>query len=47
MLAPSVTAKRKEYGLTPTCCAATRAIGAMRTAVAVLLINIVMSEVVK
>ena len=39
--------KNSNVGLTPTCWAATRAIGAMRTAVAVLLINIVMNEVVK
>ena len=44
-------ARTKRYGkhkrLTPICCAATRAIGAISTAVAVLLINIVISDVVK
>lgn len=46
MLAPSVTAKRNAYGLTPTCEAADMAMGAMSTAVAVLLINMVKSVVV-
>ena len=46
-LAPSVTAKRKGTGLTPICRALLIAIGARSTAVAVLLINIVINEVVK
>lgn len=47
MLAPSVTAKRKGYGLNPVSVAEAKAIGAISTAVAVLLINIVRSDVVK
>ena len=47
MLAPRVTAKRKGRGLTPTSMAALMAIGAISTAVAVLLMNIVSREVVK
>ena len=46
-LAPNVTANRNGTGLTPTCMALLIAIGAISTAVAVLLINIVMKEVVK
>ena len=46
-LAPTVTANRKGTGLTPICIALCKAIGASRTAVAVLLINIVINEVVK
>ena len=47
MLAPRVTAKRKAIGLAPTSVAALMAMGAIRTAVAVLLMNMVRSEVVK
>ena len=51
-LAPNVTAKRNgtgltPTGLTPTCKALLIAIGAMSTAVAVLLMNIVRNDVVK
>ena len=46
-LAPNVTAKRNGTGLTPTCKALLIAIGAMSTAVAVLLMNIVRNDVVK
>lgn len=47
MLAPRVTAKSMGNGLTPNSNDADMAIGAMSTAVAVLLINMVRSEVVK
>ena len=47
ILAPTVTANKKGTGLTPICMALCRAIGASKTAVAVLLINIVINEVVK
>ena len=47
MLAPNVTAKRKGTGFTPTCMALLSAMGAKSTAVAVLLMNIVINEVVK
>ena len=47
MLAPTVTANRKGVGLAPIPIALLRAIGAISTAVAVLLMNMVMSDVVK
>ena len=47
MLAATVTANRNGTGLTPICCALCSAMGANSTAVAVLLMNIVISEVVK
>ena len=47
MLAPTATAKRNGVGFAPICMALFIAIGAKRTAVAVLLMNMVMSEVVK
>ena len=47
MLAPNVTAKRYGTGLQSICMALCMAIGAMSTAVAVLLMNIVISDVVK
>ena len=47
MLAPSVTAKRYAYGLTPSSVALDKAIGAISTAVAVLLMNMVSRDVVK
>ena len=47
MLAPRVTAKRNASGLTLSSVAALMAIGAISTAVAVLLINIVSNDVVK
>ena len=47
MLAPRATAKRNGYGLSPTSVAEAKAIGAMSTAVAVLLMNMVRSDVVK
>lgn len=47
MLAPRVTANRKGTGLTPICCALCKAMGASSTAVAVLLMNMVIREVVK
>lgn len=47
MLAPIETANRNGYGLAPIWIAADNAIGANNTAQAVLLINIVSSEVVK
>ena len=46
-LAPYVTANRKGKGLTPKATALCMAIGASRTAVAVLLMNRVISEVVR
>ena len=46
-LAPSVTAKRNGTGLTPTCMALFMAIGAISTAVSVLLMNMVINDVVK
>ena len=46
-LAPKVTAKRNGRGLTPSAVALWRAMGAMSTAVAVLLINNVINDVVK
>ena len=45
MLAATVTANIKGTGLTPICMAHWRAIGAISTAVTVLLMNIVMTEV--
>ena len=45
--APTVTAKRNDNGLTPTPTAHWRAIGAISTAVTVLLMNIVIVEVAK
>lgn len=47
MLAPSVTANRNGYGLKPVSIADVSAMGAISTAVAVLLMNIVSSDVVK
>ena len=47
MLAPSVTANSKGYGLTPMAAAEAMAMGDMSTAVAVLLINMVRTDVVK
>ena len=47
MLAPTATAKRKGTGLASICTALCNAMGARSTAVAVLLINMVSSEVVK
>ena len=47
ILAATVTANRKGTGLTPICRALCRAMGAISTAVTVLLMNIVISEVVK
>ena len=47
MLAATATANRKGTGLTPICVALCKAIGAMSTAVTVLLINMVISEVAK
>ena len=47
MLAPSVTANRNGVGFTPTCMALCNAMGAKSTAVAVLLMNMVMSDVAK
>lgn len=47
MLAPRVTANRKGTGLTPICSALCKAMGASNTAVAVLLMNMVIREVVK
>ena len=47
MLAATVTAKRNGYGLTPKPIAELIAMGAIITAVAVLLINKVMIDVVK
>ena len=47
MLAPTVTAKRSGTGLIPICAALCKAIGASNTAVAVLLINMVINDVVK
>ena len=46
-LAPSVTAKRNGTGLTPIPTAQLMAMGAISTAVAVLLMNIVRNEVAK
>ena len=46
-LAPSVTANNIGTGLTPICTALLIAMGAISTAVAVLLINIVINDVVK
>ena len=45
MLAATVTANMNGTGLTPICMAHCRAIGAMRTAVTVLLMNMVMTDV--
>ena len=45
MLAATVTANMNGTGLTPICMAHWRAIGAMRTAVTVLLIKMVITEV--
>ena len=47
MLAATVTANMNGTGLTPICTALCMAIGAMSTAVTVLLMNIVMREAVK
>ena len=47
MLAPTATAKRRGTGLMPICAALCMAIGASSTAVAVLLMNIVINDVVK
>ena len=47
MLAATVTAKRKGVGLTPMPMALYKAMGAISTAVTVLEMNIVISEVVK
>ena len=47
MLAATVTAKRNAWGAMPTDDAADMAIGAMSTAVAVLLMNMVSRDVVK
>ena len=47
ILAAIDTANNIDVGFIPNCCAALNAIGARSTAVAVLLINIVMSDVVK
>lgn len=47
MLAATVTAKRKDTGLTPICIAHCRAIGAISTVVTVLLMNMVIRDVVK
>ena len=46
-LAPKETANKNGIGLTPKDIALSRAMGAKRTAVAVLLMNIVINEVVK
>ena len=45
MLAPRVTAKRNANGLTLSSVAALKAMGAISTAVAVLLINIVSNDI--
>ena len=47
MLEATVTAKRNGTGLTPNCTALCSAIGAIRRAVTVLLMNIVIREAVK
>ena len=47
MLAATVTAKRNGTGLTPNWTALCKAIGAIRTAVTVLLMNIVIRDAVK
>ena len=47
MLAATVTANKNGTGLTPICPALCNAIGAISTAVTVLLINIVINDVVK